>query len=101
MSIKRKNALLKPPAPVVDLAEILKSLVQLSRAQGHLTDDDINDLVPTDMADSDVEELHRKLRDFDIKVIGLSEVEQPKPAEADEEVEPRLDTLDDPVQMHE
>ena len=34
---------------MVDLSEILKALVQLSREQGHLTDDDINDLLPADM----------------------------------------------------
>jgi RNA polymerase primary sigma factor len=86
--------------PVTDVAEILKTLVQLSRAQGHLTTDDINEILPADLPDAEVEELYRKLHDLDIQVVGLGEAEQDKPAGSDENPDPRLDTLDDPVQMY-
>jgi RNA polymerase primary sigma factor len=84
----------------MDLAEILKALVQLSREQGHVTDDDITHILPDNMPDSDVEELYRKIRDLDIKVLDLTEVEEAKPAGAEEEPDSRLATLDDPVQMY-
>jgi RNA polymerase primary sigma factor len=84
----------------MDVAEILKALVRLSRVQGHLTDDDVNDLLPAGLPEADVDELYRKLREFDIKVVGLSDVEQAKATESDEHSEPRLDALDDPVQMY-
>jgi RNA polymerase primary sigma factor len=100
MSTKNNSALLTPPAPVVDMAEILKALVQLSREQGHVTDDDINDILPADMPERDADNLRRKLHDLDIKVVGLADVEQAKPAGAEEDAEPRFDTCDDPVQMY-
>jgi RNA polymerase primary sigma factor len=100
MSLKKKSAAPTPPSPVMDLAEILKTLVQLAREQGHLTEDDITDLLPDDMQDADVEELYRKLRDLDIKLVSLIDVEQAKPSEAEEEAAPRLDSFDDPVQMY-
>jgi RNA polymerase primary sigma factor len=82
------------------MAEILKALVQLSREQGHVTDEDINDILPADMPDRDVDNLHRKLHDLDIKVVGLADVEQAKPTGSEEDSEPRFDTCDDPVQMY-
>src|ERR1035441_2613528 len=100
MSIKKKSALLSPPLPVVDMAEILKALVHLSREQGHVTDDDIHDILPAAMPDRDVDTLYRKLHDLDIKVVGLADVEQVKPTGSEEDSEPRLDALDDPVQMY-
>ena len=100
MSLKNRITLSNPPLPVMGLAEILKILVQLSRTQGHLTDDDINDILPPDLPEADVQELYGKLRDLDIKFAGHSEAEQPKPAGVDEESDPRMDTLDDPVQMY-
>ena len=86
--------------PAANLAEILKTLVQLSRTQGHLTDDDINDILPDDLPEADVEELYAKLRDLDIKFAGHSEPEPVKPAGAEEEPDSRMETLDDPVQMY-
>jgi RNA polymerase primary sigma factor len=100
MSKTNKIALLSPLLPVADLGEILKALVQLSREQGHLTDDDINDLLPVDLPDGDVDELYRKLRDLEIKVVELADVEQAKTAESDEDSDPQLAAFDDPVQMY-
>lgn len=84
----------------MNLAEVLKNLVQLAGEQGHLTDDDIQEHLPDDMPEADVEELYRKLHDLDIKVIGHTEVEHTKPAEAEEEPDNRFETLTDPVQMY-
>jgi len=100
MSKTNTIALLSPLLPVVDLAEILKALVQLSREQGHLTDDDINDILPIDMPDGAVEELYRKLRDLGIKVVELANIEQAKTAGSDEDSDPQLATFDDPVRMY-
>jgi RNA polymerase primary sigma factor len=91
--------MLSPSLPE-DLAEILKALVQLSRDQGHVTGHDLHDLLPADMPDGNVEELYRQLRELDIKVVSLSDVEQAKPTGAEEEPDPRFKTLDDPVQMY-
>jgi len=79
MSKTSKSALLSPLLPVADLGEILKALVQLSREQGHLTDDDINDLLPDGMPDGDVDELYRKLRDLEIKIVELADIEPARP----------------------
>jgi len=84
----------------VELPEILKALVHLFREQGHLTDDDINDVLPANMPDRDVDGLTRKLRDLGIKVVGLTDLELPKPSESEEDSDPRLDSFDDPVQMY-
>ena len=103
MSIKKKSPLSSPsspPSPVVELPEILKALVHLFREQGHLTDDDINDVLPANMPDRDVDGLTRKLRDLGIKVVGLTDLELPKPSESEEDSDPRLDSFDDPVQMY-
>jgi RNA polymerase primary sigma factor len=100
MSIKNKIALPRPPSAVVELADILKALVQLSREQGHLTDDDIHDLLPADMPDAEVEELYHKLRDLDIKLVGFTGLEQAKPTASEEDSDPRLASFDDPVQIY-
>ncbi len=100
MSTKSKSALSSPPSSAVELPEILKALVGLSREQGHLTDDDFNDLLPAGLPDRDVDGLSRKLRDLGIKVVGLNDLEPHKPSESDEDSSPRLDSCDDPVQMY-
>jgi hypothetical protein len=100
MSKINKIALLSPLVKIADLAEVLKVLVQLSREQGHLTDEDINDFLPVDLPDGEVDELRRKLRDLEIKVVELADVEQAKTTESDEDSDPQLATFDDPVQMY-
>ena len=100
MSIKIKSSLLNPPPAVVDVAEILKALVNLSREQGHVTEDDISDVLPPGMAEGEVHELYGKLHDLDIKVVSLTDVAQPKAAESEEDPDSRMATLDDPVQMY-
>src|SRR6266478_1227048 len=85
---------------VVDLTQTIKTLVQLAREQGHVTYDDINDILPDGLSPDDLDELYTKLRDLDIEVVEHAEIEKPKPAEAEEEVDHRLDVLDDPVRMY-
>ncbi len=85
---------------MADVAEILKALIHLSREQGHVTEDDISDILPAGLAEGEVHELYGKLHDLDIKVIRLSEVEPLKTAESTEDSDSRLATLDDPVQMY-
>src|SRR6266404_1241985 len=84
----------------VVLTQTIKALVQLAREQGHVTYDDINDILPDGLSPDDLDELYTKLRDLDIEVVDQVEIEKPKPAEAEEEVDHRLDVLDDPVRMY-
>src|SRR6266404_5157127 len=84
----------------VDLTQTIKTLVQLAREQGHVSYDDINDILPDGLSPDDLDELYTKLRDLDIEVVEHAEIEKPKPAEAEEEVDHRLDVLDDPVRMY-
>ena len=91
---------MSPALPVADWGVILKTLVQLSREQGHLTEEDINDALPVDLSEADLDEIYRQLRDLEIKVLELGDVEQAKSAELDEEADPQLASFDDPVQMY-
>src|SRR5436190_14232834 len=85
----------------LDLTQTIKTLVQLAREQGHVTYDDINDILPDGLSPDDLDELYTKLRDLEIEVVEHAEIEKPKPAaEAEEEVDHRLDVLDDPVRMY-
>ena len=92
------SALTQPP----DLTTVIKNLVQLAREQGHLTFDDINDILPDGLSPDDLDELYTKLRDLDIEIVDQADVEKAKPAEQEreEEVDHRLDVLDDPVRMY-
>ena len=51
------SPLIPAPAQVVDLAETVKSLTLLARDQGHLTYDDINDLLPEGVSSDDSDAL--------------------------------------------
>jgi len=89
-------------AQPIDLTTVIKNLVQLAREQGHLTFDDINDILPDGLSPDDLDELYTKLRDLDIEIVDQADVEKAKPAEQEreEEVDHRLDVLDDPVRMY-
>ncbi|HWX21085.1 MAG TPA: RNA polymerase sigma factor RpoD [Candidatus Binatia bacterium] len=88
------------PSQPVDLAETIKTLVNLARENGHLTYDDINDVLPDGMSPEDLDELYTKLRNLDIEITEHAEVERPKAAEPEEEEDSRLEVLDDPVRMY-
>jgi RNA polymerase primary sigma factor len=83
-----------------DLSETIKTLVQLAREHGHVTYDDINDILPEGLSPEDLDELYTKLRNLDIEIVDHAEVERVKPAEPEEEEDHRLEVLDDPVRMY-
>jgi len=87
----------------VDVTETIKTLVQLAREQGHVTYDDINEILPDGLSPADLDELYTKLRDLDIEIVEHAEPEKTTrraEPEAVEEVDHRLDVLDDPVRMY-
>jgi RNA polymerase primary sigma factor len=91
-----------PPAPgqALDLSETIKTLVHLAHEHGHVTYDDVNDVLPEGLSPDDLDELYTKLRNLDIEIVDHAEVERAKPAEAEEEEDARLEVLDDPVRMY-
>jgi len=84
----------------VDLAETIKTLVHLAHENGHVTYDDINDILPDGLSPQDLDDLYTKLRALDIEIVDHAEVERAKPAEPEEEEDARLEVLDDPVRMY-
>jgi len=76
-------------------------LLHLARENGHVTYDDINDVLPDGLSPEDLDELYTKLRGLDVEIVDQAEVERAKPAEPEEEPEDsRLEVLDDPVRMY-
>ena len=88
----------------VEVAAKLKELIQLAQEQGYLTYDDINDALPDELiAPEELDDIYTKLRAKGIEIVESAEARRTKfePAEAEpEEENPRLDILDDPVQMY-
>src|ERR1035438_5752180 len=87
-------------SPAVDLTETIKTLLHLSHEHGHVTYDDINDILPDGLSPEDLDDLYMKLRNLDIEIVDHAEVERAKPAEPEEEEDSRLEVLDDPVRMY-
>src|SRR5215831_17112819 len=87
-------------ASPVDLAETIKTLLHLAHENGHITYDDINDVLPEGLSPEDLDELYTKLRGLDVEIVDHAEVERAKPAEPEEEEDSRLEVLDDPVRMY-
>ena len=87
-------------AAPADLAETIKTLLHLAHENGHITYDDINDVLPEGMSPEDLDELYTKLRGLDVEIVDHAEVERAKPAEPEEEEDARLEVLDDPVRMY-
>src|SRR6185369_14021973 len=88
-----------PPSPI-DLAETIKTLLHLAQENGHVTYDDINDVLPDGLSPDDLDALYTKLRGLDVEIVDHAEVERAKPAEPEEEEDSRLEVLDDPVRMY-
>jgi RNA polymerase primary sigma factor len=88
------------PLSPLDLSEVIKTLLHLAHENGHVTYDDINDVLPDGMSPEDLDELYTKLRGLDVEIVDHAEVERAKPAEAEEEEDTRLEVLDDPVRMY-
>src|SRR6266849_6342404 len=88
------------PGQAVDLTETIKTLMHLAHEHGHVTYDDINDILPDGLTPDDLDELYTKLRSLDIEIVDHAEAERAKPAEPEEEEDHRLEVLDDPVRMY-
>jgi RNA polymerase primary sigma factor len=88
------------PIQAADLTETIKTLLHLAHEHGHVTYDDINDILPDGLAPEELDELYTKLRNLDVEIVDHAEVERAKPAEQEEEEDSRLEVLDDPVRMY-
>ncbi|MGD0350229.1 MAG: RNA polymerase sigma factor RpoD [Verrucomicrobiota bacterium] len=84
-----------------ELAQIIKELVRLAQEQGHLTYNDINDVLPENCATPErLDELFAQLRALEIEIVDQAAVDRVTTPEADEDDPDRLDMLDDPVRMY-
>src|SRR2546428_12846274 len=61
------QAAARPGQPAPDLTETIKTLVHLAHEHGHVTYDDINDILPEGMSPEDLDELYTKLRNLDVE----------------------------------
>ena len=103
---------LHEPAPALDLeqfiAEKTRELIKLSKDQGYLTFDDLEENIPSTVNDPDViDKIITRLREVEIELIEQSDIDTDKAprkeeekAEKDEKADGRLDILDDPVRMY-
>ncbi|HZF00478.1 MAG TPA: RNA polymerase sigma factor RpoD [Methylomirabilota bacterium] len=86
--------------PDAELAEKIKELVRLAREQGHLTYNDVNDVLPENVATPEMlDEVFSKLRALEIEVVDQAEVDRVKMPDEEEDTR-HLDALDDPVRMY-
>src|SRR5205807_2377893 len=77
-----------------------KTLIEIAREQGHLTYDDINEVLADGVSPDDLDTLYTKLQSAGIEVVTHAEVEKAKPEELEPEEERSFDSLDDPVRMY-
>ncbi len=93
-----------PPAnPIAALAEKIKEIVKLAREQGHLTFEDVGEiLTEVFSAPMYLDQVFAKLRELEIEVVDAAEVDNVKPTGQEDEDggSRRLDALDDPVRMY-
>ena len=93
-----------PPADIAAaLTEKIKEIVKLAREQGHLTFDDVGEiLTETFSAPTYLDQVFAKLRELEIEVVDAAEVDNVKPTGQEDEDggSRRLDALDDPVRMY-
>jgi RNA polymerase primary sigma factor len=83
-----------------DLNEAIKILLHLAHENGHITYDDINDVLPDGLTPDELDELYTKLRAMDVEIVENPDVDLGRPVETEEDEEDRLDALDDPVRMY-
>ena len=98
--------------PAIDLdkfiADKTRELIKLSKDQGYLTFDDLEENLPSAVNDPDViDKIITRLREVEIELIEQSDIDTDKAprkeeekAEKDEKADGRLDILDDPVRMY-
>jgi RNA polymerase primary sigma factor len=84
-----------------EVAEKIRELVRLAHEQGHLTYNDINEVLPENFVTPEkLDEVFSKLRALEIEIVDQAEVDNVKKPTADDEDSSRMDTLDDPVRMY-
>ena len=90
----------------VDLTEKIRDLLLLAKEQGHLTYDDINEILAETMVTPDeLDQIYSKLNKLEVEIVDQAEVDRVKQPEAAEEEEEekekgQLDILDDPLRMY-
>jgi RNA polymerase primary sigma factor len=106
------HSALHEAAPAVDtdkfIADKTRELIKLSKDQGYLTFDDLEENLPSAVNDPDViDKIITRLREVEIELIEQSDIDTDKAprkeeekAEKDEKADGRLDILDDPVRMY-
>jgi RNA polymerase primary sigma factor len=82
------------------MAEAIKTLIEIAREQGHLTYDDVNEVLADGVTPDDLDTLYTKLQSVGIEVVTHAEVEKAKPEERETEEDRSFDSLDDPVRMY-
>ena len=90
------------------IAEKTRELIKLSKDQGYLTFDDLEENLPTAVHDPDViDKIITRLREVEIELIEQSDIDTDKAprkeeekADKDDKADGRLDILDDPVRMY-
>ncbi|HTV43440.1 MAG TPA: RNA polymerase sigma factor RpoD [Candidatus Sulfotelmatobacter sp.] len=80
------------------LQDKVKELVRLSREQGRLTYNDIDEVLDG-AAPEEMDEVFAKLHALDVEVVDQADVDRGKPQDSDEDGS-RLDALDDPVRIY-
>ena len=89
-----------PGSPPQDLSEKIKELLLRANEQGHLTHDDVHEVLPTETTTpEEVDQVLTRLRNLDIEVIDPSEIGRPAGRD-DEENLPAADAFGDPVLMY-
>jgi RNA polymerase primary sigma factor len=84
----------------VDLTIKLRELLLLAKDQGHLSYDDIDDVLSDSVVTpEDLDQIYAKLNNLEVQIVDESEVDSAKEPEVEAEKE-RLDILDDPVRMY-
>ena len=99
----KASELLAPLSKADEIAEKVRELVRLSKEQGYLTYNDINDALPDSIVTAEeLDDIYSKLRNLEVEIVDQAEVDRVKQPEQEEEVEEkgRLDILDDPVRMY-
>jgi RNA polymerase primary sigma factor len=83
-----------------DVAEAIKILIHMAHEQGHLTYDDIKEVLADGVSPDDLDALHTKLHSVGIEVVAHAEVEKAKPEEPEAGEERSIDSVHDPVRAY-
>ena len=84
------------PGKLAGLADTIQSLLHLAFAQGRLTHDDINDLLPEGMSPNELEALYKRLQSLGVEIAAHAETGKGRV----EVLESEQGRLDDPVRMY-